>query len=534
MSNLGSLLKIAFYNNTGINGLSKSIKDGEGKRKLLFTSCMFIFAAIIIAVMAGSYSYGLSELLIHIGQLDLLMVVTVIVISLIILITTIYKAPGILFSAKDYELLMSLPIKQGTILCSKLMEMMIMNYIFTVLIMVPSSVVYFIRSGNTKCTFFLFMVIGLIFIPMIPVVVASIMAVIIGYLSSKFKHKNIMSIIIGLLVTIIAIYGSIRIQDIINYFVANGSSITQGFERAYPPAKYLANAMINFNIISLIKFIIVSIIPFIIFIAIFSKTFNKINKVLGESYKESNYKLGKLKTSTVVVALTKEELKKYFSISIYVTNTLIGMILVLAAAVLSLFKGDTFVNTLLEIPNIRNIISCGALLIIIFGIGISCTTASSISIEGKNLWIKKTLPISEKDIFLGKIFTNLVISIPIAILSNLLFYIGLKFDFIYLILNLIITMIFSILSAIIGLVINLYFPKLNWSSATVVVKQSAAVLINMIVTFAVIVLPIVALAIFKVENMVMSLSVLAVIFILVTFAVWKVLMTKGVKQFNSL
>ena len=111
---------------------------------------------------------------------------------------------------------------------------------------------------------------------------------------------------------------------------------------------------------------------------------------------------------------------------------------------------------------------------------------------------------------------------------------ALKFDVIYLMLNIIITTVFSVLSAVLGLLINVYFPKLDWSNPTVVVKQSAAVFIGMVVTFASITLPIVAFLLLKIENIFMFLSFMAVIFLAIVLVAWNVLMTKGVKQFKML
>ena len=111
---------------------------------------------------------------------------------------------------------------------------------------------------------------------------------------------------------------------------------------------------------------------------------------------------------------------------------------------------------------------------------------------------------------------------------------ALKFDVIYLMLNIIITIVFSVLSAVLGLLINVYFPKPDWSNPTVVVKQSAAVFIGIVVTLASIALPIAVFLLLKVENILMFLSFLAIIFLALLFITWNILMTKGVKQFKML
>ena len=154
-------------------------------------------------------------------------------------------------------------------------------------------------------------------------------------------------------------------------------------------------------------------------------------------------------------------------------------------------------------------------------------------IRGKNLWIKKTLPISEKDIFKSKILTNLIIAVPLSIVINIIFFFALKFGSL-LLLNILISVIFAVLSAVAGLYINLLLPKMEWENPTTVVKQSAAVFVNMIAVFAAIVLPILALIIFKIENIKLFLTVILIILLVLTAIVWRLLNTKGVKLFRSI
>ena len=121
--------------------------------------------------------------------------------------------------------------------------------------------------------FFIILIIALIFIPMIPIIAASIIAVIITFISSRFKHKNIVTIVVGMIAFLLIMVVSMNMQNYINAFVANSDSIVKGLSSIYPPAMYLKDALINYNLFDLIKFIVISILPFVIFIVVFSKTF---------------------------------------------------------------------------------------------------------------------------------------------------------------------------------------------------------------------------------------------------------------------
>ena len=301
---------------------------------------------------------------------------------------------------------------------------------------------------------------------------------------------------------------------------------------------YLKEALVNYDIFALIKFILISIVPFLIFILVFSKTFKVINGKLSESYKKANYKVSKLEASSVIKSLITQELRRYFATPIYVMNTAFGMVLLVAASIATLFVSKETLVEFLGYPEIANMIPVEILVFLVFTIGLSCTTNSSISLEGNRLWILKSLPIEPNDIFKGKIITNLIITIPASIIANVFFYIGLKFDIKYLIFNLVISIVFAIVSAILGIIINLYFPKMEWTNPTTVVKQSASVMITilgiLILILVVVAVSVVLVKVFNITNMMIILSSVLIIFLIALFVSIKVLSNIGSEKFNRL
>lgn len=538
MSNLFILLKNSFINSTGINSLFKGIDNSKEKKKLLITTATLLLIATVICFMSTTYSIGLATVLKPMGYLDLILIIAILFSCILSFIMSIYKAQGTLFSSKDYDLLMSLPIKNSTILTSKILSLMSISYIETALIIIPASIVYFVYNGSLSWVFFIILAIGLFFIPMIPIIAASIIAIIMTFISSRFKHKNIATTVVGMIAVLLIIIFSMNIQNYINAFLENSDSIVSVLSKIYPPAMYLKDALVNYDVVNLLKFIGISIIPFVIFIIIFSNTFKIINGKLSESYKKANYKVKKLETSSITKALVTQELRRYFATPIYVMNTAVGMVLLVAASIATLFVSKETLVELLGYPEIANMIPISILVMLVFTIGISCTTNSSISLEGNRLWILKSLPIEPKDIFKGKIITNLIITIPASVIANIIFYIGLKFEFKYLLFNLIISIVFSIVSAVLGLIINLCFPKMDWTNPTTVVKQSASVMITilgiMILILALIGVSIALVKIFSVTNMVIILIVVLILFLITLFVLIRVLDNIGSKKFNRL
>ncbi|MDZ7543401.1 ABC transporter permease, partial [Clostridium perfringens] len=135
----------------------------------------------------------------------------------------------------------------------------------------------------------------------------------------------------------------------------------------------------------------------------------------------------------------------------------------------------------------------------------SCTTNSSISLEGKKLWILKSSPIKPVEIFKAKIMMNLMLILPSVAIADIIFTFSLKLSINQLIWLIIISILYSFVVPILGIIVNLYFPNLNWVSETSVVKQSASVLIQMLISASVIAVPVVIFIYGNISNVTMFL-----------------------------
>ena len=129
MSNLGLLIKINIINEFNLN----KIKTLENKEKVKILAIIFSSIALIgyfIYVMF-KLCFEISEILIKYNQMDLLLVIGFVGALLFSLFTTLYKSSSYLFEAKDFEILISLPIKESAILLFKIVMLLLSNYLFT-------------------------------------------------------------------------------------------------------------------------------------------------------------------------------------------------------------------------------------------------------------------------------------------------------------------------------------------------------------------------------------------------------------------
>ena len=531
MNNLAILMKINILNLIGYNKLKNA--DKKEKNKAVGMTLLITLSMVILGICAFSLCFYLSDFLIQINQMELLLIMGIIGCSFATLFTSLYKASSYLFQSKDYEMLASLPIKQSTILSSKVLMLILNNYLFASAFILIPGIVYFIKV-DTTLVYILFLIILTLVTPLIPILISSLIAFLIINISSRTKNNNLVSIVLNLSTVIIALLVSFNMQNIMMSLVQNSSSIIELTKKIYPPAYYFVDALKNINIISLVIFLVISILPTALFILLFANNFNKINSKLSETYKANNYKFKKLKTSKPVIALLRKELKRYLSSTIYVMNSSIGMILLPIFAVTIVLVGYDKIAQLLEISILVDMMKIQIIGIIAFCIITSNTSCVSLSLEGKNLWILKSCPIDEMEIFKSKVLLNIILTIPISVISFLVIGIKLNFGLKTIIIVILSIVLLSIFSATLGLFINLLYPKLEFTSDVQVVKQSASVIISMLSNILYLAILCGIGYVLKINNFELFLIVSNIITFISILVLYNLLKSKGVELFKNL
>jgi ABC-2 type transport system permease protein len=411
--------------------------------------------------------------------------------SFIVLFTTILKTNGIIFGYKDYDLIMSLPIKSGIVIASRLVTLYLMNITFVLLVMIPMAFVY-IFQVHPSTGFYIYFFSSLLLIPVIPIAIATIIGSFIILISVKFRYTNLLNIILSLTFLVGFYIASSQLNNTKVDITSIYDSLSNIIYGIYPISKLYTETVCDFNFISFLLYVLITVAILAIYISILSKYYNKLNNALTSRSTRSNYRLGDLQENSVLKSLFMKEIKRYFSSPLYVVNTGIGSVfLILLSIALFLFNSKQL-DQMLEIPGFSDMIKKIAPLISTALIATNCTTSSAISLEGNKLWILKSSPIDTTEIFLSKILVNVFVCFPAIVISTILFSIRLQLDFLYIISLFILPFVYSILIGILGLILNLHFPKMEWTTEAQVIKQSASAMLAPLCGMIIIALPIIA------------------------------------------
>ncbi|MDF2985940.1 MAG: putative transporter, permease protein [Eubacterium sp.] len=497
MNNTILLIKAQLINSSGINKLLKSSTKGEKVKAGLFGG-MVLFVIFIIFVQMSMYAWVSSGFLAEKDALDVLIIAGTAISILICLFMSIYKAPGYLFAFKDFDMLMSLPVSKGAVLVSKLFMIVVTNTGLSVLLGFPYLMVYGIKTSS-GIAYYLAAFFMLIFTSLIPVTVGALLSLLLGRLSAKARRTNLLLIIGSFVLLVLFMGGMLSLNSLTAANIENLVNFVGSVKAIYYPFGLITAALKHMDILSMVIFAVISIMVFAAFIGLFARSFKGINSKMQEKYKASDYKLTELQVQTSSMALFKKELGFYFSSYIYVINTGFGAIMMLLATVLLIYNRPKLTGIITMLP-VNVSMALLVTLAMTLCVSLTCTTAPSISVEGKNLWILKSLPLKAIDIFKGKILLNLVITGPILIISSTVLAAVFRLTIKEYLLAIAVGSSYCILIAVMGLIINLHFPKLEWSTQVTVVKQSASVMIALAAGFLSILLPMGIFALVKPSN----------------------------------
>lgn len=527
------LIKAYLKQLLGLNQL-RYTKSKTEKAKMIAMVVLMLYVVVVFVGLATWYAFILANGLERVGGLNLLPLLALTLISLIIVIFSTYSIQGSVFTAKDYSLLFSLPIKPLAILLSKLFFTYFMNCLVTAAFFTPVMIIYYLKTACSPWVFVM-VIFAIILVPLLPTLMAILLAYGTSFIASRSKkHGSMVILFLMVALTLGAFALQLNANKLLPLLLTHREMIFDSIKRFYPPAYYLTTALVDLDIMALIYFSLYSILPTGIILVLLAKGLKKIVAKLSETHQMANYKLGQLKTKSVVKALYQKEVKRYLASPIYVMNTSIGMLLVVIMAIGSFFFSPDQLEALLQIPEIQTYLVGGLVTLLAGGAALSFTSSVSISIEGKNLWIVKSLPVAPTTLFAAKILLNLTVCLPAILLASLLFVFNFKLGLVDLFYLLIIPSLYALLTATSGLLVNLFFPKLDWSNETAVVKQSASSMISAFLSMGLIGAPVGLFFLLKPQSLTLFFLGLIVILVLLNSSCLYLLKTVGIKRFNAI
>lgn len=471
-----------YYQN--LNIINKKNKLNK-KSVFAWLLIIFIFALMYLSLKAISFLQNIGIPILFF-KIYLPIMATIMITQLIPLICRIF------YYSKDLEYILPLPVKTTEILIAKLNTVIIIMYITEALFLLVPMIMYGILEVQT-ISFFVSMIITLIFFPILFTTIISIIMLFVMKLSKLVKNQDIFQTVIVSILSFIILFAEMTyIEQIIfkkgpedveqiKIVQMKTDEINNAFLTINPLIEILNNNKFIYKLINFIKILIINIFSIIIFILIGNKLYlknilqnkNKIKKIKRKNkYKQKNKIIPYIKNDIKNIIKNPAFFIQY--IFQYLFIAMIGVIL------LNLFI-PIYMDELRETNIVENIgleeVKLQATLIVIGIIQLIFTfsnlSITAISRQGKNAQFMKYIPISLYKQFklkaIPQIFLNLIVIF--MILTTIYLKIP-EITIEYYIIAFLLAIILNIINSYIMLLIDLKKPNLNWVNEESISKNN--------------------------------------------------------------
>ena len=407
------------------------------------------------------------------------------------------------FFSDDIKILTRLPIKIKDIIAAKIVSMSTTNFIVYIFIAYPAAIKYGLLK-NSGILYYLFFIIGSIAIPLIITSIISLVTIFIMQYITKIPNlKNKFQFISLLLGLAFFVFYQMVIPKL---------SSEENFNIAFDKAKNIFKYLFPFDnlfqksigliggsvsILSLILLVGLCAVLFYLtsnfMVNPFLKGFQQ-NRVSPNKKKKVN--IAKVKSTSVTFTIAKKEILEIIKTPIYLFNTMFTGVFLIIIFLIGFFNATkedmganggvlSLISKLHE--KIYPFISKDFLLtiVLVFLVGFALAlisgisndpSATSISREGKNIRLLKSLPINSKDQIKGRIVASTLLKIIAQTPIFIVLMIALGKYFYLMILGLLGFVLASFFISNLGLFFDIRSPKLKWDTPQQAIKQNMNVL----------------------------------------------------------
>lgn len=445
---------------------------------------------------------------------------------------SVFNTFASVYQAKDNNFLLSMPIPAKYIVLTRVFGVYLMAVLYSGLIMVPTLLAYFVFGRPT-----LWGVISSLLLFLIITLWVTILSCLLGYvvakISAKLKNKSFITVIISILLFAVYYILMYRAGDALVLIIENGEAVALKLKTYAFPLYALGKIGVG-DVWQVLGGMLVATLLTYLTYYILVKSFYKL-AISAATSTATKAKQTFARQSTQG-ALVKRELKRFFSSASYMLNCGFGSVFCLIFGVFVLFKGNYLLNVFTEIG-----ITDGAMLGLIamvvcaFLNSTNDISAPSVSLEGKSLWLVRSLPIPTFSILKAKVYAHFVICAPFVLLASIFSCIALKVPFGVCVLAVVGTLLVCAFLAEFGLICNLKWPNLNYTNEAYAVKQGMSVFVSLFGGWLyVIVLGVASIVLAQIISASLVLALFDLINLALAMLLYHNLKTKGVKRFESL
>lgn len=499
-------------NNNLVSVIFKNTRRAE-KFKTKKDSALAILAFLIVfcflAGLMSIFSYSITKQLIKIQQEFAFVNLLLLVNFLLLFAKSIFESLNVLYFSKDLKILLRMPIKSIDILHSKLLNLIVSEYQMEFIMLAIPMIVYGITTG-ANFLFYLYMLVILIFIPVIPIMTTSLIIALIMRFTNKIKNKNksmyvtiiLATFLVGIITGLSGDTSHITVTSF-KTMVLKTNGLANALADSFVLLKPIMHTLAYYDRVSGFKYLLILVVENIIcyFVSLFIMSKVYLPGAIGAYINGNKRKkvtetitFDDLKKKPVWMSYILKELKSLIRTPIFFIECIIIPIvypLSVFGIVLGLVKFAELVGLDLWVKLNEIALSAkGIALFLSVGQVFYMMNFSSIvafSREANNAIITKYIPISLIKQFNLKISVGVIVNTLATMLVVLFYHMCTKNTGVAFVLFVELTLV-NIIGERLKLIIDLNKPKLKWDGEYTMMKQNTNIMYELFYTFVVVII----------------------------------------------
>ncbi|MDO5325393.1 MAG: hypothetical protein Q4G00_01610 [Clostridia bacterium] len=426
--------------------------------------------------------------LIKIGMPDLLLSMAVTMSMLGTLVVSFFFIMSSLYFGRDGAFIAALPVKPRTVLSAKLTQVWISEVGFSLLIILPASILYGIKV-HVDALFYLRALVAALCAPVLPIVIVSFVSTLLIRLSSLWKHRDKIATISG--IVFIGAYmflafnmgsmtGSGEADDFLARIMESNTARVEAMTSMFPPAAWAAKGMLG-DWKLLLLFLAVCALAAVLAVWAIGFVYQKLSMLQGETPVETRKKGGtknaSFSGSSAFKALCLREWRQILRVPSYATNSLPVVFMPVFMVVMMYMafgraagEGESLemlmstINPALLVPIMAAVMAYIA--------GMNPALSTSVSREGRGHDIMNSLPVSAVTIIRSKLTVGYIMSIAGVLAAAILLCVLFPAYTLQAFLAFILCALYTYLTCCLSLSRDVKHPKLDWVTEQEAMKQN--------------------------------------------------------------
>lgn len=388
-------------------------KKGRARSKASSAVSITVFAILMVGILGGLFSvlsFNLS-LLGTVGFGWFYYFILGIIGIFLGVFGSVFNTASALYNAKDNDLLLSMPIPVSYIMVSRLFAVFITGALYSGIVVIPAAAVFLITNGVT----FAKLAGGILFVLLVFLAVfllSCVLGYVVAAISSRLKNKSVITVLISLAFFAVYYFVYFKASELIGDIIENAALYGDAVKGAFYPA-YLFGSCGMGDPLSLLVFFGVVLAALAVTCYLIARSFLKIVTKSDSVTVTTKKRRALMKSKGVFASLVGREISRFLSSANYMLNCGIGAVLAVLAAAFLLIKGGGLTAALDGIEGFS--LEKGAFAVVLLAVGAmlvsTCYVAApSVSLEGRSLWVIRSLPVDTKTVLLAKLVPQLALS----------------------------------------------------------------------------------------------------------------------------